>query len=129
MNLPLSSDDESVPPYILPIKYKSGYAAYECAAREVDFSEDFIAELTVGDCMAPDFHIPLALPDGFVKLVDWSTDEPASDHFLLVDNKVPSLADVRVFLSDQPIKFRDGFRSVILEAQGVTLHDWEMMAH
>jgi hypothetical protein len=118
-----SSDDESLPAYILPITYKSGYAAYECAPREVPFSEDYIVELTVGQCMAPDFHIPLALPDGSVNLVGWSMEEPTSDHFLLVDDKVPSLTDVRVFLSDQQVRFRDGFRSVILEAQGKTICD------
>jgi hypothetical protein len=120
-----SSDDESLPASILPIKFKSEYAVYESAPREVKFSEDFIAALTIGDCMEPDFHIPSALPDDFVKLVDWSTEEPApaSDHFLLIDSKVPSLADVRVFLGDQPARFRDGFRSVILEARGKALHD------
>ena len=118
-----SFNDESLPTYIMPITYQSGYAAYECAPREVPFSEDYIVELTVGQCMAPDFHIPLALPDGSVNLVGWSMDKPTSEHFLLVNNKVPSLTDVRVFLSDQQARFRDGFRSVILEAQGKTLCD------
>ena len=120
-----SSNDESLPAYILPITYKLGYAAYECTPREVPFSEDYVVELTVGQCMALDFHIPLALPDGSVNLVGWLMEEPTSDHFLLVDNKVPSLTDVHVFLSDQQVRFRDGIRSVILEAQGTTLCDWD----
>jgi hypothetical protein len=72
------SSDESLPPRIIPINFhsKTGYSAYESAPLDVRFSEDYIEQLTVGDLMAPDFNIPLALPDGAV----FSTTFLASSH-------------------------------------------------
>jgi hypothetical protein len=123
----ISSDDESPPPFIIPIKYeqKTGYTAYESAPPEVRFSHEYIKQLTVQQLMSSDFNIPPALPDGAVKLVGWSVEEPAaSSQLLLIDGKIPSLRDTRVFLSDQPVKFRDGYRSVVLQAKGKILPDW-----
>jgi hypothetical protein len=115
------SSDESVPSRIIPIKFhtKTGYSAYESAPSDVRFSEDHIEQLTVGHLMALDFNIPLALPDDTVKLVGWSPEEPTTSQFLLADGKIPSLDDVRAFLSNQLIMFREGFRSVVIEAQGM----------
>jgi hypothetical protein len=76
--------------------------------------------------MSPDFNIPLALPDGAVKLAGWSLDEPTTSQFLLVDGKIPSLKDVRVFLSNQSVLYHEGFRSVVLEAQGMISYDRSM---
>ena len=73
----------------------------------------------MGHLMAPDLNIPLALPDNTVKLVGWSPEEPTTSQFLLADGKIPSLDDVRAFLSNQLIMFREGFRSVVIEAQGM----------
>ena len=119
------SSDDSLPPYITPIKFcsKTGYAAYESAPSDVRFSEEFIEQLTVGHIMSPDFNIPLALPDGAVTLVGWSVEEPTTSQLLLVDGKIPSLKDVRAFLSDQIIKHREGFRSVVIESQGMISYD------
>jgi hypothetical protein len=73
--------------------------------------------------MSPDLNIPLALPDGAVTLVGWSIEEPTTSQLLLVDGKIPSLKDVRVFLSDQSIKYREGFRSIVIETQGMLSYD------
>ena len=68
----LSSDDESLPPYVIPIKYKTGYSAYEATPRDIPFSEEYIKELTVRQCTSPDFSIPPELPGGTVKIQGWS---------------------------------------------------------
>ena len=114
----ISSDEESLSPYIIPIQYKTGYPAYESAPPDVPFSEGFIKALTVGQCRAPGFSIPPALPNGTVKFIGWSETEATSDHFLLVDAAVPSLKDVRVFLGDQQSRFIGGYRSVIVSVRG-----------
>jgi hypothetical protein len=117
----LSSDDESLPPYVIPIRFKTGYSAYESAPRDVPFSEEYIKELSVRQCTSPNFGIPPALPVGTVKLCGWSETEPTDSHFLLVNGAIPSLGDVRAFLGDQPSKFAGGYRSVLLQAHGEIL--------
>ena len=123
----ISSDDESLPSCIVPINYdrKTGYSAYELPPPKVCFSHEYIEQLTVRQLMSSDFDIPPALPDGAIKLVEWSVEEPAaaSSQVLLIDGKIPSLRDTRVFLGDQPAKFRDGYRSVVLQAKGKILPD------
>jgi hypothetical protein len=117
------SSDDSLPLRIVPINFhsKTGYSAYESAPSDVRFSEDFVEQLTVGQLMAPDFVIPPALPDGAVKLVGWSFEEPTTSQFLLADGKIPSLRDVRTFLSNQITMYREGFRSAVIETQGTHL--------
>ena len=119
----ISSDEESLPSYILPIEFKTGYSAYESAPLEVCFSQEYIDKLTIRHFMSPNFYIPPTLPDGTVKLVGWSVEEPTSSQLFLIDGKIPSLNDVHVFLSEQSVKFNDGYRSVILSAQGTVLTD------
>jgi hypothetical protein len=116
------SSDDSVPRHVIPIQLhqKTGYSAYESSPSDVRFSKDYIEQLTVGQLMAPDL-IPQALPDGAVQHVGWSVNEPTTSQFLLIDGKIPSLSDVRTFLSSQPTTYREGFRSVVLEAQGTYL--------
>ena len=119
------SSDDSLLPNITPIKFysKTGYSAYESAPSDVPFSEEFIERLTVGHFMSPDFNIPLALLDGAVKVVGWSVEEPITSHFLLANGKTPSLKDVCTFLSHLTITYREGFRSVVIETQGMISYD------
>lgn len=115
------ASDESLPSRIIPINFRSktGYSAYESAPSDVHFSEDYIEQLTVGHLMAPDFHIPHALAEGAVELVGWSPEEPTTGQMpmLLMDGGVPSLRDVCTFLSEQSVRYRDGFRSAVVQAQ------------
>ena len=122
----ISSDEESLSSCLVLIKYdsKMGYAAYESAPPEVRFSYEYIEQLTVSQIMSSDFNIPPALPDGAIDLVRWSVEEPTRSQLLLIDGKIPSLHDTRVFLGDQPAKFQDGYRSVVLQAKGKILPDW-----
>ena len=79
--------------------------------------------------MPLDFCIPPELPGGTVKIRGWSETEPTASHFLLVNNTIPSLGDVRTFLGDQPSKFGAGYRSVVLQAYGKTLDTSEQARH
>ena len=114
----ISSDEEFLSPYIIPIQYKTGYPAYESALLDVLFFEGFIKALTVRQCRAPGFSIPPALPNGTVKFIGWSETEATSNHFLLVEAAVPSLKDVRVFLGDQQSRLIGGYRCIIISVRG-----------
>jgi hypothetical protein len=117
------ASDESLPSRIIPINFqsKTGYSAYESAPSDVRFSEDYIEQLTIGHLMALDFNIPHALVEGAVKLAGWSLEEPTTSQFLLADGRIPSLRDIRTFLGHQPIMYREGFRSVVVETQGTRI--------
>ena len=116
------ASDESLPLHIIPINFqsKTGYSTYESAPSDVRFSEEYIEQLTVGHLMAPDFHIPHALAEGAVELVGWSPEEPTTGQMpmLLTDGRIPSLRDIRTFLSEQSVRYRDGFRSAVVQVHG-----------
>jgi hypothetical protein len=127
------ASDESLLSHIIPINFqsKTGYSASKSAPLDVRFSEDYIEQLTVGHLMAPDFHIPHVLAEGAVELVGWSPEEPTTGQMpmLLTDNRVPCLQDVCTFLSNQSVKYRNGFRSAVVQAHCTPYLDRRDLTH
>jgi hypothetical protein len=112
-----SSDDDPFPTF-LPLEQTLGYSAYESSAPDDPFSTSYLARLTIHQSIDTTTQIPPILPDNTLRLVDWSQTIPGISCFLLTESLIPSLKDVRIFLGDMPAKFAEGYRSVIVEAQG-----------
>jgi hypothetical protein len=110
----LALDDKPFPIFTSVLTYSS----YESSSEEVTFSSAYLANLTIQQCVDSAAKIPPVLPDDTVRLIGWSRTVPDTNHFLLVEDSIPSLNDIRKFLGDQPAQFAQGYRGVVIEAQG-----------
>jgi len=82
------------------------------------YSADSLASLTIRDSIDLLAKFPPILPDKTLHVVGWSHNVPAITDFFLTRHSIPSLKDVRQFLGDQLEKFSQGYRGVIIEAEG-----------
>lgn len=100
----------------------TGYTAYESPSSDALYSADSLASLTIRDSIDLLTKFPPILPDKTLRVVGWSQNVPATDNFFLARHSIPSLKDVRQFLGDQPEKFAQGYRGVVVEAKGEIMH-------
>ena len=107
-------------PKFLPLERKLTYFSYESYPPDVLVSSGYLENLTIEQCAEAEKQIPLTtLANGTLRVVGWSQTvlKPKTGTFLLAGS-IPSLKDIRIFLGDQPEKFAEGYRSVIIEAHG-----------
>ena len=113
-----SSDDDDPNDTGIVRPLTTSYTAYESSSSDVLFSADSLANLTIRESIDLLEKFPPVLRDKTLRLVGWSQNVPPTDNFFLASNSIPSLKDVRQFIGDQPEKFSQGCRGVVVEAQG-----------
>jgi hypothetical protein len=111
-----SSDEDD--PFNVVQPMTTSYTAYESSPADLLFSADSLASLTIRQSIDVFAKFPPVLREKTLRLVGWSQKIPPTDNFFLAGNSIPCLKDVRQFLGDQPEKFSQGYRGVVIEADG-----------